>query len=50
METKGEFTCGHTFCDIENRSGKEKKCNVAVDVDAKAYKKWLFDTICKAEN
>ncbi len=50
VETKGEFTYGHTFCDIENRSGKDKNCNVAVEVDVKAYKKWLFDTICKAEN
>lgn len=45
VETKGEYTSGHTFCDVENITGKNPNCRVAVEVDTKAYKNWLFETI-----
>ena len=48
VETKGEFTYGHTFCDVENITGESPNCNVAVEVDAKAYKDWLFNTILQS--
>ena len=45
VETKGEFTCGHTFCDRDNKLNKEANCNVAIDVRADEYKKWLLNVI-----
>lgn len=48
VETKGEFTYGHTFCDVENITGKEPNCQVALQVDAEAYKAWLLNTILQS--
>lgn len=48
VETKGEYTFGHTFCDVENITGYSPNCNVAVEVDAKSYKNWLFEVISNA--
>lgn len=45
VETKGEFTYGHTFCDVENITGEKPNCQVALQVDAEAYKAWLLNTI-----
>ena len=47
VETKGDFTKGHTAIDIYSKSDKEKNVDVAVAVDVVKFKKWLKERIMK---
>lgn len=45
VECGGVYTAGHTMVDLKDKLHKEKNVNVAVDLNPKAFKKWLLGAI-----
>mgnify|MGYP000901281801 CR=1 FL=1 len=45
VETFGELTVGRTVCDIQNRTGKDPNCYVALDADEPKFVKLLMETL-----
>ena len=48
VECRGDFTRGHTYADIYNRSGKKPNVRAALEVDVPTFRKWLVEQINKA--
>lgn len=49
VETKGEFTRGHTAADFRHRSGKPANMRCAMEIDVPKFRRWLIDAIKRAE-
>ena len=45
VETKGDYTRGHTIADMRNRYDKEPNVEVAMEIDVPAFRRWLVDKI-----
>ena len=47
-ECRGDYTRGHTYVDLRNRSGKDPNCSVAVGIDVEKFREWLCERIRRA--
>lgn len=45
VETRGDYTRGHTFADVRNRLKREPNVSAALKVDVPAFRRWLVDKI-----
>ncbi len=46
VETRGDYTRGHTYADIRNKLNRQPNVRVAMDIDVPAFRRWLVDKIC----
>ncbi|MBQ7223862.1 MAG: nucleoside hydrolase [Erysipelotrichaceae bacterium] len=47
-ECRGDYTRGHTYVDLRNRSGRQPNCSVAVGIDVEKFREWLCERIRRA--
>ena len=45
VETRGDYTRGHTFADIRSRFNRKPNVSAALEVDGLAFRRWLVDKI-----
>lgn len=45
VETKGDYSRGHTFADVRNKLNRTPNVSVAVDINVLSFRKWLVEKI-----
>jgi len=50
VETSGDYTRGHTYADIRQRSGREANMSCAMKLDVPSFRSWLVRRISQSGN